>query len=169
MAKSALSRCRVGSWIVPIGLLALSLALHACGGSDGCGDINAEGSDLSCARWALGHSCGVVTSDFNSETNVCEASNCRVCPTNTPVKFTPSIARQPTNTPVPLPPGFDCNLSTTINTPRPTPGVTPDLASLCNDFAVTKVCGSPDYEFQPDTGVCVVSNCGICSFPDDVF
>ena len=168
MKNSALSRWRVGSWIFPMVLLALGLLLQACGGNDGCGDIDTQSNATSCGRWALQHDCGVTDFTFDPDGNVCSVSNCLVCPTFTPVRAgTPSPG--PTNTPVKFPPGYSCDLNLVINTPRPTPDVTPNIENLCKIQATTRVCGSPNASFEPSTGVCVVSGCGICNFPSDVF
>jgi hypothetical protein len=150
-------------------LLALGLLLQACGGDDGCGDIDTQGNVASCGAWALQHDCGVTDFTFDAETNGCSMSNCLVCPTFTPVRGgTPSPG--PTNTPVKFPPGYTCDYgSTPIPTPRVTPGVTPNIEALCKTRADNRSCGSPNSSFQPDTGVCVVSGCGICNFPSDVY
>ena len=167
MKKGALSRWKVGAWIVPLGLIAVSLTFQACGGDDGCADKSIESTSNACAQHALTFDCGPVDYSFDAADNSCSASNCRICPTNTPVRVgTPSPGQTP-NTPVPL--SGNCDLQTIINTPRPTPGVTPDLNSRCRDFAINKVCGSPNYSFEADTGLCLVSGCGLCNFGDDVF
>jgi hypothetical protein len=168
MKKNALSRWRVRSWLVPVVLLAMSLMLQACGDDDGCGDIDTQSNETSCGRWALQHDCGVTDYTFDTDTNVCSLSTCRVCPTFTPVRAgTPSPG--PTNTPVKFPPGYTCDVNLTINTPRPTPGVTPNIEALCQVQATNRVCGSPNFSFEESTGVCQVFGCGICDFPSDVY
>lgn len=169
MKEKALSRRGLRSWILPLVLLAMGLMLQACGDDDGCGDIDTQGSATSCGRWALQHDCGVTNFSFDPDGNVCTLSTCLVCPTFTPVRAVGTPSPGPTNTPVKFPPGYNCDLSIVINTPRPTPGVTPNMETLCRNQGVTRVCGSPNSSFEPDTGVCVVSGCGICDFPSDVY
>ena len=171
MKRSALARRGVGFWIAPLALVAVSLSLQACGGSNGCQDKEATSSETGCVQHALQFDCGVVDASFNSDTNVCTLSNCRVCPTFTPVRGgTPSPG--PTNTPIPLPPNYQCDLSQTIPTPRPntTPNATQTPGeAVCNALGVTKACGTADFSYEVDTGLCIVSSCGKCDFPDDVF
>jgi len=168
MKKSALSRWRGGSWIIPLAVVAMCFTLSACGGDDGCQDKGAESSENDCARSALRFACGPTDADFNPDGNICSLSSCRVCPTFTPFREgTPSPG--PTNTPVPFPPGYHCDLQVVINTPRPQPSVTPDLNALCQAQGVTRICGSPNFSFEASTGLCIISGCANCNFPDDVF
>jgi hypothetical protein len=75
MKKSITTRGRLAYWLIPVAILACSVAFQACGDDDeSCGDSEVLPSVEACEDYAAEFDCADFS--YNDATDICTVSGC---------------------------------------------------------------------------------------------